>query len=76
MKFFMSWCDRQFNQNKLVRRLIVVWAGWLITTVTLKVFSDLTLINSAVVSGFGLVVGILATVLAFYINARIKEDSE
>ena len=74
MKSFLNWCDRQINENKLVRRGIVVWAGWLITIITLDVFSDLTLINAAVVSGFGLVVGILSTVLAFYINSRSIED--
>lgn len=63
-----------FEDHKLVRRLLIVWAAVLITWVTVRVFTDLSAITTAAVSAFGLVVGILATVIGHYQWARQRDD--
>lgn len=59
-----------FERHKFVRRIIVCWAIWLITVVVLKFTSVMTQLDTATVAGVGSIVGILATVLAFYIKSR------
>ena len=66
----MGLIDRLFNQHKLVRRVVVAWALWLITLVVLRFVSLMSTIDTATVSGVGTIVGILTTVLAFYIKSR------
>lgn len=72
----MKWLDSLFEKHKGARRLTLLWAIIIITIVTMKVFDDLTLITPAVVSAFGLVVGILATVIAFYQWMRHKDEEK
>ena len=69
----MSFFDRLFNQYKFVRRLLILWAVLLITYVVVRVFDDIILISAATVSALGIVVGILATVISFYIWSRGAE---
>lgn len=70
-----DWLDRLFNRHKLVRRGIVIWACWLITTIVLKTWEDVSLINASVISGLSVIVGILASALAHYKWSRDKDDS-
>ena len=67
--------DRLFNKHKLVRRLLVVWAICLITWVTVRVFSDLTLITSAVNAALGMITAILTTVIAHYQWSRGRDNA-
>jgi len=59
-----------FEEHKLVRRVMAGWAIWLITVVVLKFVELMTNIDTATVTGVGTIVGILSTVLAFYIKSR------
>ena len=62
------------DRYKVFRRIALIWAITLITYVTIAVFSDLALITAAVVSALSLIVGLLATVIAFYMQSRFKDD--
>ncbi len=68
--------DRLFNTHKVVRRSLVFWAMILITVVTLLVFHDLEKITTPVASAFGLVTGLLATVLGMYQWSRNKDGEK
>lgn len=60
--------DKLANEQKLFRRLVLLWACVLITVVVLRVTSleALPLVSGAVASVVAAVIGILATVIAFY----------
>ena len=76
MKGFGAWVETLFEDHKLVRRVLVAWAVWLITLVILKFVSLMTTIDTATVSGVGTIVGILSTVLVFYIRSRELDNVE
>ncbi|WP_020675559.1 hypothetical protein [Geopsychrobacter electrodiphilus] len=63
-----------FEKHKLVRRLSLLWAVLLISWVVIQVFTHINLINSAVATALGIVVGLLTTVLGLYQHHRHKED--
>lgn len=65
-----AFTEALFETHKLVRRVLVGWSLWLITLVILKFVSLMTAIDTATVSGVGTIVGILSTVLVFYIRSR------
>jgi len=71
-----DWFDRFFNKNKGMRRIVVVWAMWLITVVILRVteMEALAKITAPVASVVASVIGILATAIAFYKWSRGKQD--
>jgi len=71
-----DWIDRLFNEHKLVRRGLVIWAVWIITWVVVTVFKQLSLITAPVATFGGVVIGMLATVLAFYQWSRDKDDED
>lgn len=71
-----KWADRLFNKHKFVRRLLVFWAAALITWVIARVFTDLTLITTPVVSAMSIVVGLLTTAIGFYNYQRRLDDRE
>ncbi len=73
----MHLTHRLFNEHKLTRRLTLLWACWLITVVVLRVTdpSVLEIINGPVATVVSAVIGILATVIAFYQWGRQKDDS-
>ena len=66
----MNFIDRLFNQHALVRRVLVIWAIWLITKFALRIIDLMTVIDTATASVVATFVGILSTVLLFYINSR------
>jgi membrane associated rhomboid family serine protease len=68
-----NWVDRLFNEHQLVRRLLVVWAIFLITWVVVQVFSDLGAINAAVASALATVSGILSMVIVHYQWSRGRD---
>lgn len=84
----MSWASKQwwrfwqavarlFDDFKLARRLTLIWAIWLISVVSLRVTEPdvVTQLNTAsgvVVTG---VIGILATVVGFYLKSRERDDA-
>ena len=64
------WVECLFEEHKFVRRLLVLWAVWLITLLVLKLISLMTAIDMATGAVVTSIIGILATVLAFYIRSR------
>lgn len=65
-----------FEKHKLARRLTLAWACWLITVVVLRVTEPAVLseVNGSVATIVTAVIGILATVIAFYQWSRSKDD--
>ena len=59
-----------FEKHKLVRRVLVIWAICLITYVVLRATEAITTIDTATAAMVSTIVGILATVTAFYIRSR------
>lgn len=74
MSFFGA-CGTAIREHKAIRRLIVVWAMTLVTWVTIRVFTDLSLITTAVVSAMTLITGLLTVPIGFYFRDRTKEDA-
>jgi len=61
------------DKHKIVRRLTLLWAICLITYVTVKIMSHMEMINDSIAQyGLG-VIGLLATVIAFYQYSRHKD---
>jgi hypothetical protein len=77
-KGFIEWVGKTieaaFEQHKLVRRALVIWALWLITVVVLKATEHITTIDTPTAAMISTIVGILATVTAFYIKSRQLDD--
>ena len=71
-----KWIERLFNEHMLVRRLLVFWAASLITWVIITVFTNLDQINGHVVTALSIVVGLLATAIAFYKWQRAQDKVE
>ena len=66
-----------FEEHKLARRFALFWAMWLITVVVLRATQPellATLGGTAAVGIIGPVIGILATVIGFYVKSRERED--
>lgn len=72
----LAWLDRLFNKHMLFRRMTLIWACWLITVVVLRVTEPAVLekVTASVASVVAGVIGILATVIAFYQHHRSKSD--
>lgn len=69
--------NKLVNEQKLIRRLALLWAIWLITVVVLRVTEPSVLkdVNGATATIVTAVIGILGTVIAFYNWTRHKEGS-
>lgn len=65
------------NDHKLIRRVTLAWACWLITVVVLRVTQPEVLekVNSSMATIVVAVIGILATVIAFYQWSRHKDGA-
>ena len=65
-----------FEEYKGARRLSLFWAIWLITVVVLRVTDPeiITNISAAGATVVSAVIGILATVIAFYQWHRLHDD--
>lgn len=61
-------CDSLVNRQRLFRRLVLIWACWLVTEVALRATSPEALagMSGPAASVVVAVIGILATVIAFY----------
>lgn len=70
----IDFLDRLINKQKAIRRSVLIWAMYLVTHVTLIVFQNLPLITTSVVAAYTLVVGLVATAIAFYTQGRNKDD--
>jgi hypothetical protein len=73
----MRWLDRLANSHKLFRRLLLMWACWLVTVVSLRAtmpeaLTDMSGPAASVVIG---VIGILTTVIGLYQWMRQRDDS-
>lgn len=71
MKRFWDWVD----QRLIVRRFTLVWACSLITIVSLRATDHLDTITAAGATVVTAVVGILTTVLAFYMRTRQTDEN-
>ena len=67
-----------FEEHKLVRRLTLGWAVWLITVVVLRVTQPeyLSDVNGATATIVTAVIGLLTTVIAFYQWTRHQEKKD
>ena len=77
-KGFSAWAERLFERHKLVRRVALFWAIWLITVVILRVTEPNVILGisaagATIVTG---VIGILATVIGFYQWYRQHEEDK
>ena len=72
----LDWVHRQFEQNKLARRLIMVWICVMVSIVLLRATENMALVTAAVASLVGSVTLILSVPLAFYFKIRKEEDKE
>ena len=73
---YSAWVERMFNRHKLVRRLLLLWAVWLITTVVLAYTERMGSISQADGVVIGAVIALLSTVLALYQHQRAKDDRD
>lgn len=66
-----------FEQHKFARRALLFWSMWLITVVVLRATAPEVLVKlggaaaATIVTG---VIGLLATITAFYLKSRERED--
>lgn len=67
------WLHRLFEEYKIVRRLIVLWATITITWTTVVMFGDISLITAAASTAYVANIGLLATVIAFYQWSRARD---
>ena len=67
-----------FEEHKLARRSLLIWAMWLISVVVLRVtdFEALPHVTGAVVTVVTAVIGLLTTVIAFYQWSRHQEKKD
>ena len=65
-----SWVECLFEEHKLVRRSLVFWAIFEINRLVTHIIAITTEVTVPVASVVGAIVGILATVLVFYIRSR------
>ena len=72
----MAWLGRQINGNRLFRRLVLMWACWLVTVVALRATEADVLKTATGAAGVIVtaIIGILATVIGFYQWHRQKDD--
>jgi len=68
--------DSYFNKHKGARRTLLLWAVLLITWTVIKVVNLVTVVDGHAVTLAGLVIGLLATVIAFYQWSRIQDKDE
>ena len=69
--WFMSMIDALFNEHKFVRRVIVFWAMLIISWAVLHVIPRLN--DGNLLTAFSFVIGLLATMIAFYQWIRNKD---
>jgi drug/metabolite transporter (DMT)-like permease len=67
------WLYKLFEEYKIVRRTLVFWAIALVTWITFMVFTDITLITTAVAAAYATTVGVLGTVIGFYQWSRARD---
>lgn len=73
---FGRFVERLFEEHKLIRRLLVIWAMALITWTVTRVFSELAALTAPVATALATVTAILTAVLGFYQWARQNEDKK
>lgn len=65
-----KWVECLFEEHKLVRRTLVAWAIYEIHRIISHLISVITEVSSPVATVSGAIIGILSTVLVFYIRSR------
>lgn len=65
-----------FEEHKAARRVLLGWAMWILTLLVLRAteVEVLKTMSAPAATFLGAVVGILTTVLAFYVKSRERED--
>lgn len=72
----MDWLSALFEKHKFARRLLLFWAMTIITIVVLRVTKPeviMALGGTAAATIVTAIIGILATVLGFYVKGRERE---
>lgn len=62
------------EENKLVRRLTLLWSLIVVSWVTVVVFTNPPNISAGTATAYGVAVGILGSIIALYKYGRDKED--
>lgn len=75
MTRLLDWFNRQLEYNKLVRRIMVVWALSLSTYATVMIYTNLVLITAPVATVYTATLALLGTVSKFYFDSRDRERS-
>jgi hypothetical protein len=73
---FIAACGSAIKEHKAVRRIVIVWALWIITLVVLRVTDDVSLITAASAALVSTLVGILTVPIGFYFKRRGDEDKK
>lgn len=74
MSSLSRWIKNQIEYNKLVRRIMVLWALVLSTYATFVVYNSLELVDGGVATAYSATLALLATVSKFYFDSRKIED--
>ena len=61
------------NRHRLFRRLVLLWACWLITWTVLRVFTDAPVVEGGTAAALATVCGLLTVVIGFYQWSRDRE---
>lgn len=70
---FTQWLENLVENHKLIRRFVVAWAVFEITWSTHILYQNLDQITPSVATVHSLTVGLLSTVLGFYMKLRSEE---
>ena len=76
IKSFLSSFWDFIDTRKIVRRIALLWAIWLITVVALKASEVLTEITAAGATVVTAVIGILTVVIGLYQSHRHDDDKQ
>lgn len=72
----MSLINELVNKQKLIRRVIVIWAAALITWICYVVFKDIKAITAVVVSALATMTALLGVPIGYYFHDRSKDKGE
>ena len=76
MNEFFKFFDALFEEHKLVRRTLVAWAIYEIHRLISHLIYVIDTVDTAVASVVGAVIGILSTVLVFYVRSRELDNAK